>query len=114
MNSTLTPVGCCVPLLAPVLSEAEAEATAAVYAALASSARVRIVNLLGASDDPVCLCNLLEPLGLAQATVSQHLRRLVDVGLVDREERGKWSYFSINRESMARVAALAHPNGVCC
>ena len=114
MSLTLTPIECCVPLSAPVLSDVEAEATAAVYAALASPARVRIVNLLGTSDDPVCLCNLLEPLGLAQATVSQHLRKLVEVGLVDREERGKWSYFSINRESMARVAALAHPKGVCC
>lgn len=114
MSGTLTPVECCVPLTAAVLSEDEAEATAAVYAALASPARVRIVNLLGTSDDPVCLCNLLEPLGLAQATVSQHLKRLVEVGLVDREERGKWSYFSINREAMAQVAALAHPKGVCC
>lgn len=114
MSSTLTTLECCAPLAAPVLREDEAEATAAVYAALASAARVRIVNLLGASDEPVCLCNLLEPLGLAQATISQHLKRLVEVGLVDRAERGKWSYFSLNRESMARVAALAHPKGVCC
>jgi ArsR family transcriptional regulator len=114
MSLTLTPIECCAPLAAPVLNEDEAEATAAVYAALGSAARVRIVNLLGTSDEPVCLCNLLEPLGLAQATVSQHLKRLVEVGLVHREERGKWSYFSINRESMARVAALAHPEGVCC
>ena len=114
MNLTLTPIECCVPLAAPVLTMEEAEATAGVYAALASPARVRIVNLLGSSDEPVCLCNLVEPLGLAQATISQHLKRLVDAGLVDREERGKWSYFSINRESMAKVAALAHPKGVCC
>ena len=114
MSLTLAPIECCVPLAAPVLSEDEAEAAAAVYAALASPARVRIVNLLGTPDGPVCLCNMLEPLGLAQATVSQHLRKLVEAGLVDREERGKWSYFSINRESMARVAALAHPKGVCC
>ncbi len=114
MSLTLAPILCCAPLAAPVLTEGEAEATAAVYAALASPARVRIVNLLGTSDDAVCLCNLLEPLGLAQATVSQHLKRLVEAGLVEREERGKWSYFSINRESMARVAALAHPKGVCC
>ena len=114
MSSTLTSIECCVPLVAPVLSDEEAEATAAVYAALGSAARVRIVNLLGTRDEPVCLCNLVEPLGLAQATISQHLKRLVDAGLVDREERGKWSYFSINRESMAKVAALAHPKGVCC
>ncbi len=114
MSMTLTPLECCVPLADPVLSEDEADAAATVYAALASPARVRLVNLLGTSDKAVCLCNLIEPLGLAQATVSQHLKKLVEAGLVDREERGKWSYFSINRESMARVAALAHPKGVCC
>jgi len=114
MDMTLTPLECCVPLAAAVLGEEEAEAAATVYAALASAARVRIVNLLGTSDEAVCLCNLIEPLGLAQATISQHLKKLVEAGLVEREERGKWSYFSINDESMARVAALAHPKGVCC
>ncbi|MGZ8782564.1 MAG: ArsR/SmtB family transcription factor [Gaiellaceae bacterium] len=114
MSSTVTPIECCVPLSAPVLTDEEADATATVYAALASPARVRIVNLLNASDEPVCLCNLLRPLGLAQATVSQHLKRLVEAGLVDREERGKWSYFSTNSQALARVAALAHPKGVCC
>jgi ArsR family transcriptional regulator, arsenate/arsenite/antimonite-responsive transcriptional repressor len=117
MSETLTiapPILCCAPLVAPLQSDEEAEATAAVFGALSSQARVRLVNLLGTSDEPVCLCNLIEPLGLAQATVSQHLKKLVEAGLVDREERGKWSYFSINREAMARVASLAHPKGVCC
>jgi ArsR family transcriptional regulator len=63
----------------------------------------------------VCLCNLIEPLGLAQATVSQHLKRLVEAGLVLREERGKWSYFSLDPEAFERVAALALlPKGACC
>lgn len=114
MSSTLTPLECCAPIAAPLLSEQEAEATAAVYSALASPARVRIVNLLAASNEPVCLCELVGPLGLAQATVSQHLKRLVEAGLVQREERGKWSYFSIDSRALARVAALAHPKGVCC
>lgn len=114
MNLTSTSLECCVPLAATVLTDEEAEATASVYAALASPARVRIVNLLASSDEPVCLCELLEPLGLAQATVSQHLRKLVEAGLVDRDERGKWSYFSTNSQALARVAALAHPKGVCC
>ncbi len=115
MTETLRPIECCAPLAARVLSEAEASATAALYAALGSPARVRLVNLLAASGEPVCLCNLIEPLGLAQATVSQHLRRLVETGLVLREERGKWSYFSLNSEAFERVAALADlPKGACC
>jgi ArsR family transcriptional regulator len=101
------PVLCCAPLAAEALSNEEASATAAVFAALGNPARVRLVNLLAASDEPVCLCHLIEPLGLAQATVSEHLKKLVDAGLVLREERGKWSYFSINHEAFDRVVALA-------
>ena len=115
MSETLIPIECCAPLAAPNLEEEAANATAALFAALGNPARVKIVNLLAACDGPVCLCNLLEPLGLAQATVSQHLKRLVEAGLVLREERGKWSYFSLDVEAFERVAALALlPKGVCC
>jgi ArsR family transcriptional regulator len=115
MSETLTPIECCAPLAAPVLSEEEASATAALFAAIGNPARVRLVNLLASSGEPVCLCNLVEPLGLAQATVSQHLKRLVEAGLVRREERGKWSYFSLDSKAFERVAALADlPKGACC
>lgn len=109
------PIDGCAPLAAPALSDAEASATAALFSALANPARVRIVNLLASSGDPVCLCNLTAPLGLAQATVSQHLRRLVDAGLVLREERGKWSYFALDSEAFERVSTLADlPQGARC
>jgi len=101
------PVACSAPLGAEALSDEEARATAAVFAALGNPARVRLVNLLAGNDEPVCLCHLLEPLGLAQATVSEHLRRLVAAGLVLREERGKWSYFSLDAGAFERVSALA-------
>jgi ArsR family transcriptional regulator len=115
MSETLTSIECCAPLAAPVLSEDEASATAALFAALGNPARVRLVNLLASTGEPVCLCNLTEPLGLAQATVSQHLKRLVEAGLVRREERGKWSYFSLDSEAFERVSALADlPKGACC
>ena len=108
-------IECCAPLAAPVLNDEEAAATAALFSALGNPARVKIVNLLAASEEPVCLCNLIEPLGLAQATVSEHLRRLVDAGLLLREERGKWSYFSLNSEAFRRVSVLAElPEGVRC
>jgi ArsR family transcriptional regulator len=113
--TTGPPIDCCAPLAAEVLSGEEAAATAALFAALGNPARVRIVNLLASSEEPVCLCNLIEPLGLAQATVSQHLSRLVEAGLVRREERGKWSYFSLDPSAFERVGALAElPKGVCC
>jgi ArsR family transcriptional regulator, arsenate/arsenite/antimonite-responsive transcriptional repressor len=106
MKGELALISTCAPLAARTLSDDEAGATAAVFAALANPARVRIVNVLAGSDEAVCLCNLTEPLGLAQATVSQHLKRLVDAGLVLREERGKWSYFSLDARALERVARL--------
>ena len=110
MNIDLIPVRCCAPLAAPTLSDDEAAATATLFKALADPARVRIVNRLAATREPVCLCKLTEPLGLAQATVSHHLKKLTDAGLLRREERGKWAYFSIDADAMRRVGAIVDLN----
>jgi ArsR family transcriptional regulator, arsenate/arsenite/antimonite-responsive transcriptional repressor len=107
-------VQCCAPLAATALSDDEAEATAAVFRALGDSARVRIVNLLATSDEPVCVCNLVEPLGVSQPTVSHHMKKLLEVGLVEREQRGKWAYFSLNPDALRTLAAVADLKGVCC
>ncbi len=107
MNSAAAPIACCAPLAAATLSDDEAEATAALFAALADPARVRIVNLLVTSESPVCVCNLVEPIGLSQPTVSHHLKKLVDAGLLERVQRGKWAFFSVRPEAMARLAGLA-------
>jgi ArsR family transcriptional regulator, arsenate/arsenite/antimonite-responsive transcriptional repressor len=109
MNRAL-PIVCCAPLSAPVLSDEEADGTAALFRALADPARVRIVNVLATSDGAVCVCNLTEPLGLTQPTVSHHLKKLVDAGLLEREQRGRWAYYSINPEAMAQLAGLADLN----
>jgi ArsR family transcriptional regulator len=107
VNTTqLSPVACCAPLGAPVLSDEEAQATAELFRALADPARVRVLNLLATSEDPVCVCNLIEPLGLSQPTVSHHLKKLVDAGLLDREQRGKWAYFSIRPAAVERLAGV--------
>jgi len=105
-------VACCAPLDAPVLSGDEADATAALFRALGDPARVKIVNLLATSDGPVCICNLTEPLGLSQPTVSHHMKKLHDVGLVAREQRGKWAYFSLEDEALRTLAAVANLKGV--
>jgi len=109
------PIACCAPLSAPVLSKGEAEATALLFKALGDPARVRIVNLLAATDEPVCVCELIAPLGLAQATVSHHLKKLTDAGLLEREQRGKWAYFSLKRAAVEKLAAVADlTQGGCC
>jgi ArsR family transcriptional regulator len=107
-------IACCAPLGAPALSDEEASATAELFRALADPARVRIVNLLARSGEPVCACNLNEPVGLAQPTVSHHLKKLSDVGLVEREQRGKWAYFSLRQEAVDKLAGVADLKGVCC
>jgi ArsR family transcriptional regulator, arsenate/arsenite/antimonite-responsive transcriptional repressor len=94
------------PLGAPTLSDDEAEATAMLFKALAEPARVKILNVLATSGEPVCACEFMPGLGLAQATVSHHLKKLTDAGLLEREQRGKWAYFSLNPEASVRLAGL--------
>jgi ArsR family transcriptional regulator len=114
MPAVATPVECCAPLGASALDDAQASATAELFKALADPARVRIVNLLATSTEPVCACELYEPLGLSQPTVSHHLKKLTDAGLLAREQRGKWAYFSLRRDAVEMLAAVADLKGVCC
>ena len=109
-----TAIACCAPLASAVLDEKEAVATADLFKALGDPARVRVVNLLAMSAEPVCICNLIEPLGLSQPTVSHHMKKLLDAGLVAREQRGKWAYFSLRRDAVERLAAVADLKGACC
>jgi ArsR family transcriptional regulator, arsenate/arsenite/antimonite-responsive transcriptional repressor len=107
-------VACCGPLAAATLSDEEAVATADVFKALADPARVRIVNMLATSGEPVCVCHLTEPLGLSQPTVSHHLKKLTDTGLLEREQRGKWAYFSLRPQAVVTLAAVVDLKGACC
>jgi len=102
----MSSISCCRPLGATALSDDEAGAAAAVFAALADPARVKIVNVLATSDEPVCVCDLVPVLGLAQPTVSHHVKKLTDAGLLRREQRGKWAHFSLDREAAARLPEL--------
>jgi len=106
------PVACCRPLAAPALSDDEAVATAEVFKALADPARVRIVNMLATSGEPVCVCHLVEPLGLSQPTVSHHLKKLTDAGLLEREQHGKWAYFSLRPDAVETLASVVDLKGV--
>jgi ArsR family transcriptional regulator len=106
MERELPLIACCAPLATPTLSSDEAEATAAIFRALADPARIRIVNLLAASGEPVCVCELTPALELSQPTVSHHLKKLTDAGLLERAQRGKWSFYSLSGEALARLASL--------
>jgi ArsR family transcriptional regulator len=103
--SELPAISCCSPLAEP-MSAGEAGATARLFKALADPARVKIVNLLATSETPICTCNLTEPLGLTQPTVSHHLKKLTDAGLLVREQRGVWAYYSIDPGAVAQLRAV--------
>jgi ArsR family transcriptional regulator len=104
--TTLPVISCCAPLAGPALSLEEAEATARLFSALGDPARVRIVNLLARTEEPVCVCELVPALELSQPTVSHHLKKLTDAGLLEREQRGKWAYYSLSGEALDRLADL--------
>ena len=114
LSTTLDTIACCAPLSARALTDDEALATAELFRALGDPARVRIVNLIATAGSPVCACDFNGPLDLAQPTVSHHLKRLTDAGLLEREQRGKWAYFSLNRDAAAKLAAVADLKGACC
>ena len=89
---------------APNITDEHAANLVAVFKALADPSRVQIVNMLANASDPVCVCDFMPQLGLSQGTVSFHLKKLLDVGLLTREQRGTWAYYSLNREGLDRLA----------
>jgi ArsR family transcriptional regulator len=106
LTTTLPVITCCAPLATASLSDEEAHATATLFRALSDPARVKIVNLLARSDEPVCVCEFVPAVELSQPTVSHHLKKLTEAGLLEREERGKWAYYSLSGEAVERLAAL--------
>jgi ArsR family transcriptional regulator len=93
------------------MSEEDAETTATVFKALADPGRVKIVNLLANAPASVCVCDLTPQLGLSQPTVSFHLKKLVQAGLLERERRGSWAYYSVNREALGRLSTVFELEG---
>jgi ArsR family transcriptional regulator len=102
---------CCSPVLEGTLAEGEAEQLASAFAVLADPARLRLVSLIAAQPDgEACVCNLTEPVGLSQPTVSHHLRVLHEAGILEREPRGRWVFYRVVPERLSILAdALAQP-----
>lgn len=98
---------CCAPITREPLSRGNAESLAVSLKALADPARLRILSMVAAhADGEACVCDLTEPLGLSQPTVSHHLKVLVDAGYLDRTKRGTWAYFRIVPGTLDAVAGL--------
>jgi len=98
---------CCAPLLREPLDAANADTLARSLKAIADPARLRLISMVAArSGAEACVCDLTEPLGLSQPTVSHHLKVLVDAGILRREKRATWAYYSIIPGSLDALAAL--------
>jgi ArsR family transcriptional regulator len=104
---TVTSATCRTPITAAALADEEAGAIAELFGALADPARVKILHRLASvAPEGVCVCDLMEPLALTQPAVSYHVKLLRQAGLIARERRGKFNYYSLREEAFGRIAAL--------
>lgn len=105
LDQVPTAADCCAPLATSPLSSDEAHELATRFKALADPARLRLVSLLLASEgQEMCTCDLTDPLNLSQPTVSHHLKRLAEAGLVVGERRGVWTYYRVVPEALSALA----------
>jgi ArsR family transcriptional regulator len=102
-TTVIDPIACCSPVRSDSLDEDQAEILAQSFAALADPIRLRLLSFVASADDEVCACDLVEPSGRSQPTVSHHMKILVDAGLVSREKRGLWVWY---RAVPSRLDAL--------
>lgn len=104
---------CCTPLHEGAIDEEKADAMAAMLGALGDPVRLRIVSLLlAAPEGSLCGCDLEEPLGLSQPTVSHHMKVLREAGLVQGERRGRWIHYSVVPQRLEEIAEALVPASV--
>ncbi|SDN96238.1 metalloregulator ArsR/SmtB family transcription factor [Geodermatophilus sp. DSM 45219] len=98
---------CCAPLVGRPLTAGEATDLSRVLKAIADPARLRLLSLVAAhAGGEACVCDLTEPLGLSQPTVSHHLKVLVDAGLLSRDKRGVWAYYALVPGALDALAGV--------
>jgi ArsR family transcriptional regulator len=98
---------CCAPLLREPLTAAQAADLARTLKALADPTRLRLVSMVAAHEGrEACVCELTEPLGLTQPTISHHLKILVDAGIFSRDKRGVWAYYALRPAALQALAAI--------
>ena len=98
---------CCVPLLREPLTPGQADDLARTLKALADPTRLRLVSMVAAHEcGEACVCDLTEPLGLTQPTVSHHLKILVDAGIFTRDKRGVWAYYALVPATLEALSSV--------
>jgi len=104
--TTTTSSGSCSPVTGTTMSAEDANRTARTLKALADPARLRLLSIIAAHEGgEACVCDLTEPVGLSQPTVSHHLKVLTEAGFVTREKRGVWAYFTLVPDAVRALTA---------
>lgn len=98
---------CCAPIVRDAMSAQNAVALAAKFKAIGDPTRLRLLSLVAAHENAeACVCDLTEPVGLSQGTVSHHLKVLVDAGLLTRSKRGTWSFYALVPGALDNLADI--------
>ncbi|MFB6611283.1 metalloregulator ArsR/SmtB family transcription factor [Agromyces sp. NPDC056379] len=106
VNAEAAPVSCCAPLTRATITAEDAEAFARTLKAIADPVRLRLVSIVAASEGrEACVCDLTEPVGLSQPTVSHHLKILTEAGILSRSKRGTWAYYRLVPGALEAIAA---------
>lgn len=113
MSTTLLQVAdvtdgaCCTPLTRETIDADRAEDLARKLKALADPTRLRLVSIVAASEgEEACVCDLIEPVGLSQPTVSHHLRILMEAGFLSRSKRGTWAYYKLVPGALGQLSQV--------
>ncbi|MCS6711819.1 helix-turn-helix transcriptional regulator [Brachybacterium sp. EF45031] len=100
-------VGRCCALTTGPLDADTADRIAGMLKALSDPTRLRLLSHVAAQGcESVCACDLAAPLGITQPTVSHHMKKLVDAGLLTREQRGRWAHYTIVAPAFAELSAF--------
>ena len=100
-------LACCTPLAGSSLSDDDALELERLFKLIADRSRLKILNMLSQADgEPVCVCEFTDTLKVSQPTVSHHLKQLTEAGLLERERRGSFAYFSLRPGALDRIASL--------
>lgn len=100
-------VACCAPLVREPIGQTDAEQLAVTLKALADPARLRLLSIVASSNDQeACVCDLIDPIGLSQPTVSHHLKVLTEAGFLTRSKRGTWAYYRLVPDALQQVSGL--------
>jgi ArsR family transcriptional regulator len=104
---------CCTPLLREPITATQAADLARLLKALADPTRLRLVSMVAAHEGgEACVCELTEPLGLTQPTISHHLKILMDAGIFTRDKRGVWAYYALVPAAMDALATVLSTTGI--